>query len=140
MNYNYSFLLFLEKFFFLSMSVFSFFFLKVVEKYLGHVNKSPILYINFFYNKPSFIKKNEIEIVQPRASFVITYFIQSSEATIYKTFPIVNKAPLSKLMSCLIYISPNPNETWSISFAESSTSSSIVPRLLLMCGCSNIAI
>ena len=138
MNHNYSFLLF---FFLINVCVFPFFFLKVVERYLGHVTKSPIIYINFFfYNKPVFIKNNKIEIVQPRASFMITYIIWSSKATIYKTIPIVNKAPLSKLMNYLIYIPPNPNETWSISFAKSSTSSSIVLRLLLMCGCSSSAI
>ena len=100
----------------------------------------PLYIYNFFYNKPSFIIKNEIEIVQPRASFMITYIIQSSKTIIYKTIPIVNKAPLSKLISYLIYISPNPTETWSISFAKSSTSSSIVLRPLLMCGCSSTTI
>ena len=64
----------------------------------------------------------------------------ASKATIYKTIPIVNKAPLSKLTSCLIYISHIPNETWSISFVKFNTSSSILLKLLLMSVCSNIAI
>ena len=64
----------------------------------------------------------------------------ASKATIYKTIPIVNKALLSKLTSYLIYISHIPNETWSISFVKFSMSSSMLLKLLLMCGCSNIAI
>ena len=64
----------------------------------------------------------------------------ASKATIYKTIPIANKAPLSKLTSCLIYISHIPNETWSISFVKFNTSSSILLKLLLMCGYSTIAI
>ena len=98
------------------------------------------IYFLFFYNIPSFIKKNYIQIVQSKASFMITYIRWSaSKATIYKTIPIVNKAPLSKLTSCLIYISHVPNETWS-SFVKLSTSSSILLKLLLICGCSNTAI
>ena len=90
MNYNFISTFFL---FLINVCVFSFFFLKVAERYLGHVTKSPIIYIYiyiyfFFYNKPIFIKNNKIEIVQPRASSMVTYIIRSSKATIYKTIPI----------------------------------------------------
>ena len=134
--------------FLINVCVFSFFFLKVAERYLGHVTKSPIIYIYiyifffffFFTINQSLLKITKLKLYNlehPPWSH-ISYDQVRPQFT--KPFQFVNKAPLSKLMSYLIYISPNPNETWSISFAKSSTSSSIVLRLLLMCGCSNTTI
>ena len=144
MNYNFISTFFL---FLINVCVFSFFFLKVAERYLGHVTKSPIIYIYiyiyiffFFTINQSLLKITKLKLYNlehPPWSH-ISYDQVRPQFT--KPFQFVNKAPLSKLMSYLIYISPNPNETWSISFAKSSTSSSIVLRLLLMCGCSNTAI
>ena len=95
----------------------------------------------FFTINQALLKRTKFKLYNPKhPSWSHISDDTTSKATIYKTIPIVNKAPLSKLTSRLIYISHIPNETWSISFVKFSTSSSILLKLLVMCGYSNIAI
>ena len=122
---------------------------------LGMRSNHPLYIYNFFIFlfftiNQVLLKRTKFKLYNPKhPSWSHISDDPASKATIYKTIPIVNKAPLKfstsssillKLTSCLIYISHIPNETWSISFVKFSTSSSILLKLLLMCGCSNIAI
>ena len=117
MNYNYSFLL---SFFFLILSMFvcSFFLSKSCIKIswaCDQITHYIYIYKIFFSINQALLKRTKFKLYNPKhPSWSHISDDPASKATIYKTIPIVNKAPLSKLTSCLIYISHISNETWSI--------------------------